>query len=173
MRRSTPRTQSQACITLQTRYVTLSVTAQRTGAGLSGAPGVALAPRLQLYVHYVAPCRASRGCRAPMSLSGVSMAQRACDVRVVCWFFLQRDEIVGKGVTAQTTAGNPKRHTPRRKASPRARTNGARTGAHKQGPKQPATRRNTECALRRREQSNTHNIKQPYVQPKQKHNTTP
>ena len=37
----------------------------------------------------------------------------------------------------------------------------ARTGAHKQGPKQPAMTRNTECALRRREQSNTHNIKQP------------
>ena len=74
---------------------------------------------------------------------------------------LQRDEIVGKGVAAQTTAGNPERHTPRRKASPRARTNDARTGAHKQGPKQPATTRNTECALRRREQSNTLNIKQP------------
>ena len=69
--------------------------------------------------------------------------------------------MVGKGVTAQTTAGNPKRHTPRRKASLRARTNNARTGAHKQGPKQPTATRNTECALRRREQSNTRNIKQP------------
>ena len=59
----------------------------------------------------------------------------------------------GKGVTAQTTAGNPKRHTPRRKASPRARTTNARTRAHKQGPKQPATTRNTKYALRRREQS--------------------
>ena len=57
---------------------------------------------------------------------------------------LQRDEIDGKRVTAQTRVGNPKRHTPRRKASPRVRTNDARTGAHKQGPKQPATTRNTE-----------------------------
>ena len=83
----------------------------------------------------------------------------------------QRNVIVGKGVTAQTTAGDPKRHTPRRKASPRAQTNDARTGAHKKGFKQPATSRNTECALRQREQSNTHSIKQPLVQPK--HETTP
>ena len=48
---------------------------------------------------------------------------------------LQRGERVGKDVAAQTTAGNPKKHTPRRKASPRARTNDARTGAHKQVPK--------------------------------------
>ena len=50
-------------------------------------------------------------------------------------------------------AGNPKGHPPGRKASPRARNNDARTGAHKQVPKQPATTRNTEGALRRREQS--------------------
>ena len=36
---------------------------------------------------------------------------------------LQRDAIVGIGVTAQATAGNPKRHTPRRRAGPQARTN--------------------------------------------------
>ena len=67
---------------------------------------------------------------------------------------LQRDEIMGKGVTAQATAGNPKRHTSRRQASPRARTNDARTGAQKQGLKQPATTRNTKHALRWREQKN-------------------
>ena len=31
---------------------------------------------------------------------------------------LQRDAIVGVSVTAQATAGNPKRHTPRRRAGP-------------------------------------------------------
>ena len=36
---------------------------------------------------------------------------------------LQRDATAGIGVTAQTTAGNPKRHTPRQRAGPRARTN--------------------------------------------------
>ena len=36
---------------------------------------------------------------------------------------LQSDAIVGIRVTAQATVGNPKRHTPRRRASPRARTN--------------------------------------------------
>ena len=56
---------------------------------------------------------------------------------------LQRDTIGGTCVTAQTTAGHPKRHTPRRRAGPRARTNNTRTVAHEQGPKQPATTRNT------------------------------
>ena len=59
----------------------LSVTAQLAGAGVSGLRhwrlGVAPAPRFQLYVHYVAPCRARCGCRAPVSLSGASMAQGA------------------------------------------------------------------------------------------------
>ena len=36
---------------------------------------------------------------------------------------LQGDAIGGTGITAQTTAGNPKRHTPRRRAGPRERTN--------------------------------------------------
>ena len=59
----------------------LSVTAQRAGAGVSrlhhGRRGVAPAPRFQLYVHYVAPCRARGGCRAPVSVSGASMAEGA------------------------------------------------------------------------------------------------
>ena len=59
---------------------------------------------------------------------------------------LQRDAIGGTGATAQTTAENPKRHTPRRRAGPRARTNNTRAGAHEQGPKQPATTRNTHRA---------------------------
>ena len=67
----------------------LSVTAQRAGAGVSGLhhgrQGVARAPRFQLDVHCVAPCRARGGCRAHVSLSGASMAQGAVDVRVVCW----------------------------------------------------------------------------------------
>ena len=36
---------------------------------------------------------------------------------------LQRDAMVGVGVAAQTTAGNPKRHTPIQRAGPQARTN--------------------------------------------------
>ena len=71
--------------------------------------------------------------------------RHSVSTRILAQFVIgYRDEMVGKGVTVQTTAGNPKRHTPRQKASPRARTNDARTGAHKQGPKQPATTRNTE-----------------------------
>ena len=49
----------------------LSVMAQRTGAGVSGLHhgrgGVAPVPRFQLYVHYVAPCRARGGYRASVS----------------------------------------------------------------------------------------------------------
>ena len=78
---------------------------------------------------------------------------------------LQRDAMVGIGVTAQTTAGNLKRHTPRRRAGARARTNNTRTGAYKQGPKQPATTGNTQCARERRKQKNTHGTQQPWVQP--------
>ena len=67
----------------------LSLTAQRASAGMSGFHhgrwGVASAPRFQLYVHCVAPCRARDGCRAPVSLSGASMARVRCDVRGVCW----------------------------------------------------------------------------------------
>ena len=63
----------------------LSVTAQSAGAGVSGLHhglhhgrrGVAPAPRFQLYVQYLAPCRDRGGCRAPVSLSGASMAQGA------------------------------------------------------------------------------------------------
>ena len=78
------------------------------------------------------------------------------------YFVVQRDAIVGIGVTAQTTAGNPKRHTPRRRAGrPRARTNNIRTEAHAQGPKQPATTRNTQRARKRRKRSNTRGAKRP------------
>ena len=48
----------------------------RVGASLR-PPGVAPALRFQLYVQYVAPCRARGGCRTPVSLSGASMAQGA------------------------------------------------------------------------------------------------
>ena len=44
---------------------------------ITGAGGVAPAPRFQLNVHCVAPCRARGGCRAPVSLSCASMAQGA------------------------------------------------------------------------------------------------
>ena len=62
----------------------------------------------------------------------------------------------GTGVTAQTTAGNLKRHTPRWRASPRARTNITRTGAHEQGQKLRATTRNTQRARGRRKHTKQH-----------------
>ena len=60
------------------------------------------------------------------------------------------------GVTAQTTAGNPERHTPRRRAGLRSRTNNTKTGAHEQGPKQPTTTRSTQGARVRRKQTKQH-----------------
>ena len=56
----------------------LSVTAQRAVAGVSGLHhGRRGLPQFQLYVHYVAPCRARGGCRAPVSLSGALTGQGA------------------------------------------------------------------------------------------------
>ena len=44
----------------------------------SWAPGVSpAAPQFQLYVHCVGPYRARGGCRAPVSVSGVPVAQGA------------------------------------------------------------------------------------------------
>ena len=57
---------------------------------------------------------------------------------------LQKDAIVGTGVTAQTAAGDPKRHTPGRRAGPRARTNNTE-------------RKHTKKAPRSRQRQETHN----------------
>ena len=42
-----------------------------------GRRGVAPAPRFQLYVRCAGPCHARGGCRAPVSVSGSSVAQGA------------------------------------------------------------------------------------------------
>ena len=53
--------------------------AQRAGAAVpglhDGCREVALTPRFQLYVRCAGPCRARGGCRAPVSVSGASVAQ--------------------------------------------------------------------------------------------------
>ena len=67
----------------------------------------------------------------------------------------------GETPHSASNSRNPKRHTPIRTGVPRERTNNARTGAHKQGPKQPAMTRNTQRALEQRESSNTYSTKQP------------
>ena len=98
-----------------------------------------------------------------VSCSGFGLPMHAQLLRL--FVTKQRDAIGGISVKAQRTAGNPKRHTPRRRAGPRARTN-TRTGAHEQGPKQPATTRNTQRARGGgNKQSNTHGAQQPWLQP--------
>ena len=53
----------------------------RQGAAVSGlhhgSQGLAPAPRFQLYVRCAGPRRARGGCRAPVSVSGASVAQGA------------------------------------------------------------------------------------------------
>ena len=66
---------------LRFRSFSLFVPPQRGGAAVSGLhhgrQGVAPAPRFQLYVRCAGPCRARGGCRAPVSVSGASVAQGA------------------------------------------------------------------------------------------------
>ena len=83
----------------------------------------------------------------------------------VCWLFLlertfrtsvlQKEAMVGIVVAAKTIAGNPKKHTPRRRAGPRARTNNTRRGAREPGTQQPATAISTPRTRERRKQRNT------------------
>ena len=78
---------------------------------------------------------------------------------------LQRDAIVGIGVTAQATAGNPKTHTqngePAHERGPTTQNGSTplflthRAEAHEQDPTQLATARSAQRAPERRKQSNT------------------
>ena len=64
----------------------LFVTAQRAGAAVSGLPHgrrVAPAPRVQLYVRCVGPCRARGGCRAPVSCASVAQGAVCCECAVL------------------------------------------------------------------------------------------
>ena len=56
------------------RFVCYSPARRRWCVGASSrAPGGCPAPRFQLYVHCVAPCRAHDGCRASVSLEGIGV----------------------------------------------------------------------------------------------------
>ena len=75
----------------------------------------------------------------------------------------------GTRVIVQTTAGKFNRHTPRRRAGQRVRTNNVRTGTHEQGPKQLAGTRNTPTRRKQTKQHTWH----PTVQPNKSMRTHP